>query len=84
MDRSFPAFLSRNNGDGASIRSAQVLKQEAEDIGYEGQEILEYVKQQQADAGTDAGTGRHRVGKDPSRSRGENKVSSLSQYQCHS
>ena len=48
VDRSFPAFLSRNNEDGENIRSAQVLKQEAEDIGYEGKEILEYVKQQQA------------------------------------
>ena len=29
------------------LRSAQVLKQEAEDIGFEGKEILEYVKEQQ-------------------------------------
>ena len=28
-------------------RSTQVLKQEAEDLGYEGKEILEYVKEQQ-------------------------------------
>ena len=30
-----------------SQRSAQVLKQEAEDLGYEGKDILEYVKEQQ-------------------------------------
>ena len=29
------------------LRSAQVLKQEAEDLGYEGKEIMEYVKEQQ-------------------------------------
>ena len=29
------------------LRSAQVLKQEAEDLGYEGKEDLEYVKEQQ-------------------------------------
>ena len=29
------------------LRSAQVLKQEAEDIGFEGKEILEYIKEQQ-------------------------------------
>ena len=27
------------------LRSAQVLKQEAEDIGFEGKEILEYIKE---------------------------------------
>ena len=30
-----------------TLRSAQVLKQEAEDIGFEGKDILEYVKKQQ-------------------------------------
>ena len=30
-----------------TLRSAQVLKQEAEDIGYEGKYILDYVKEQQ-------------------------------------
>ena len=30
-----------------SLRSAQVLKQEAEDIDYEGKDILDYVKEQQ-------------------------------------
>ena len=30
-----------------TLRSAQVLKQEAEDLGYEGKEIMEYVKEQQ-------------------------------------
>ena len=30
-----------------TLRSAQVLKQEAEDIGFEGKEILEYIKEQQ-------------------------------------
>ena len=30
-----------------TLRSAQVLKQEAEDIGFEGKGILEYVKEQQ-------------------------------------
>ena len=30
-----------------TLRSAQVLKQEAEDIGFEGKEILDYVKDQQ-------------------------------------
>ena len=29
------------------LRSAQVLKQEAEDIGFEGKDILEYVEEQQ-------------------------------------
>ena len=31
-----------------TLRLAQVLKQEAGDLGYEGREILEYVKEQQA------------------------------------
>ena len=30
----------------SSLRSAQVLKQEAEDLGYEGKEILDYVNEQ--------------------------------------
>ena len=30
-----------------TLRSVQVLKQEAEDLGYEGKEIMEYVKEQQ-------------------------------------
>ena len=30
-----------------TLRTAQVLKQEAEDIGFEGKDILEYVKEQQ-------------------------------------
>ena len=30
-----------------TLRSAQVLKQEAEDLSYEGKEILEYVKEHQ-------------------------------------
>ena len=30
-----------------ALKSAQVLKQEAEDLGYEGREILAYVKEQQ-------------------------------------
>ena len=30
-----------------ALRSAQVLKQEAEDIGFEGKDILEYIKEQQ-------------------------------------
>ena len=30
------------------LRSVQVLKQEAEEIGYEGKEVAEYVKQNQA------------------------------------
>ena len=30
------------------LRSVQVLKQEAEDLGLEGQDIAQYVKQQQA------------------------------------
>ena len=29
------------------LRSAQVLKQEAEDVGFEGKDILEYIKEQQ-------------------------------------
>ena len=29
------------------LRSAQVLKQEAEEIGFEGKDIVEYVKEQQ-------------------------------------
>ena len=31
-----------------TLRSAQVLKQEAEEKGYEGKEVVEFVKQQQA------------------------------------
>ena len=30
------------------LRSVKVLKQDAEEIGYEGKEVLEYVKQQHA------------------------------------
>ena len=30
-----------------TLRSAQVLKQEAEDIDYEGKDILDYVKEEQ-------------------------------------
>ena len=30
-----------------TLRSAQVLKQEAADLGYEGKEVMEYVKEQQ-------------------------------------
>ena len=30
-----------------TLRSAQVLKQEAEDLGFDGKEILDYVKEQQ-------------------------------------
>ena len=30
-----------------TLRSAQVLKQEAEEIGFEGKDILEYIKEQQ-------------------------------------
>ena len=30
-----------------TLRSAQVFKQEAEGLGYEGKEIMEYVKEQQ-------------------------------------
>ena len=30
-----------------TLRSAQVLKQAAEDLGFEGKEILDYVKEQQ-------------------------------------
>ena len=30
-----------------TLRSSQVLKQEAEDLGFEGKEILDYVKEQQ-------------------------------------
>ena len=30
-----------------TLRTAQVLKQEAEDLGFEGKEILDYVKEQQ-------------------------------------
>ena len=46
MDRSFPALFSRTNKDGA-LRTAQVLKQEAEDLGFEGKDIAEYVTRQQ-------------------------------------
>ena len=47
MDRNFPALFSRNYKMEPTLRSAQVLKQEAEDIGFEGKDILEYVKEQQ-------------------------------------
>ena len=30
-----------------TLRSAQELKQEAEEIGFEGKDILEYIKEQQ-------------------------------------
>ena len=44
MDRSFPALFSRNNENGANTKA---LKQAAEEIGFEGKDILEYVKEQQ-------------------------------------
>ena len=47
MDRSFPALFSRSSEMEPTLRSAQVLKQEAEDLGFEGKEILDYVKEQQ-------------------------------------
>ena len=46
VDRSFPAFLSRNSKDGASFKISSSF--EAEKIGHEGQEVLEYVKKHQA------------------------------------
>ena len=46
VGRHFPVFLSRINGKG--YRSAQVLKQEAEEIGSEAKDVAEYVKQHQA------------------------------------
>ena len=45
VDRSFLAFLSRINEDGASIKIDSSLKQE--DIGLMGKEVAEYVKEQQ-------------------------------------
>ena len=47
MDRSFSALFSKNNEMEPILRSAQALKQEAEEIGFEGKDILEYVKEQQ-------------------------------------
>ena len=59
-----------------TLLSAQVLKQEAEEMGLQGKDIV--IKHQKLDrkegtAGSseNAGTGRHRVGKDISRRRRE-------------
>ena len=45
VGRSFPAFIRRINEDG--LRSAQVLKHEAEELGLQGKDIAEYVTRQQ-------------------------------------
>ena len=66
------------------LRSAQVLKQEAEEIGYQGKDVAEYVTKHQAldregraawrdTQNMQAHAGRRRVGKDTSRHRSENK-----------
>ena len=47
VDRSFPAFLSRNNKDVASFKVISSLKQEAEDIGLTGKDVAKYVARQQ-------------------------------------
>ena len=45
MDKSFPALLNRRKEDGANTKISASF--EAEDIGYEGKDILDYVKEQQ-------------------------------------
>ena len=47
MDRIFQHCSAEITRMELTLRSAQVLKQEAEDLGYEGKEIMEYVKEQQ-------------------------------------
>ena len=47
MDRSFQHYSAEITSMEPILRSAQVLKQEAEDIGFEGKDIVEYVKEQQ-------------------------------------
>ena len=48
VGRSFPAFLNESTKMEPILGSAQVLKQEAEKLGYESKDIAEYVKQHQA------------------------------------
>ena len=43
MDRNFPALFSRNNENGANTKISSTF----EDIGFEGKDILEYIKEQQ-------------------------------------
>ena len=48
VGRSFPAFIGRNITKMETVlRSTQVLKQEAEDIGLTGKDDTEYVTRQQ-------------------------------------
>ena len=48
VDRSFEPFSAEITRMEPVLKSFQILKQEAEEIGYEGKEVLEYVKQHQA------------------------------------
>ena len=45
VDRSFPAFSSRNGEDGADIKNSASF--ETEDMGYEGKKVLDHVKEQE-------------------------------------
>ena len=47
VDRSFPACSAEVTKMEPTLRSTQVLKQEAEDIGLQGKDIAEYVTRQQ-------------------------------------
>ena len=51
MDRSFLALFSRNNENGANIKISSSIEAGSRryegNIGYEGKEIMEYVKEQQ-------------------------------------
>ena len=57
----FSRFISKINEDRTVLRSAQVLKQEAEEMGLQGKDIAEYVTRQQTlDKGRNASTDRSR------------------------
>ena len=47
MDRSFPALLSRSNEDGANIKNSSSIEAGSRRLGFEGKELLDYVKEQQ-------------------------------------
>ena len=48
MGRSYLLFSAEITKIEPLLRSVQVLKQEAEELGYQGKEVAEYVKQEQA------------------------------------
>ena len=47
VGKSFPAFITESKKMEPILRSAQVLKQEAEEMGLHGKDIAEYVMKHQ-------------------------------------